>query len=144
MKKGLIILLGFSFQLFSTDETFNASISLLAPISITEINALSFPDAVAGSNQSLTVLPTDAGAAEFNATGNANSNITVSVVEASINMSDGSGNDILVDTFAVTAPASFDGSGNANGMKVGATANIEAADPAGSYSGSATFRVIYQ
>lgn len=140
----LLLTLGLAGNLMATDEQFNATMELLSPITITEVNALTFPDAVAGTAQAITVLTTDAGAAEFNASGTANTNITTTVVEASINMSDGGGNDILVDSFTNDAPAAFDGTGNANGINVGATANIEATDPAGSYSGTATLRIVYQ
>ena len=127
----------------ATDESFDATITLLAPIVITETQALSFPDTIAGAITDVTVAPADGTAALFTATGEASASIARSIVEASIDMTDGSTN-ISVDTFVLSGAVAFDGTGNINDFRIGATAHVEAADAAGAYTGSATFRVVYQ
>ena len=130
----------------ATDQSFNASLKLFKPITITKLQDLLFPDTtLTGSAFSLVVLPADSGAATFNAQGGKNRNITKSIVESSINMSaSGVTGTIAVDTFVLTGPTAFDSSGNANGIKVGATAHVLAASEDGNYTGTATLRVVYQ
>ncbi len=135
----------------ATDEIFDVTMKLLAPITITELTSLVFPNTQAGVASDVVVATADAGAASFSATGSANVAYTASVVETSIVMQkDGnSGGDaakeIVVDTFSVDQGAgTFDGSGNATGLKAGATAHVLVNDIAGDYSSTATFRVVYQ
>lgn len=142
----MISLLMISGTAMATDQSFSVSLKLFQPITITKVQDLLFPDTtLTGSAFNLTVLPADSGAAAFNAQGGKNRNITKSVVESSINMSaSGVTGNIAVDTFVLTGPTAFDGSGNANGIKVGATAHVLAASQDGNYSGTATLRVVYQ
>ena len=143
MKKilALTLLLGVT-NLTATDESFNVTMTLFAGITITETQALLFPSQQALTVGTYTVLTGDAGAATFTATGNPSANFTRSVVEASINMTNG-GSTIPVNAFTVAGPTAFDVSGNAVGLKVGATATVDATDIAGSYTGAATYRIIY-
>ncbi len=138
----------------ATDEPFNASMKLIAPIIVSETKALSFVEAVAGTADTVITAAGDGEAAIFTATGEASRAVTGSVVESSITMTTGGGGateQITVDTFttggnlsALDGSAAFDGTGNLVDMRIGATANIDATDVAGDYTGSATFRLVYQ
>ena len=125
------VLLLFSFELFAQ--------------AITATHALTFPSTVAGSISNITVSTYDAGAASFTANGLASTPFTKAIVESSIQMihSTNAGQNIVVDTFILEGPSVFDLSGNATGLKVGATAHITASNVAGHYSGSGTFRIVY-
>ncbi len=122
------------------------TLNLLAKITISKVQDLIFPNAtLTGSAFNIVVDTGDSGAATFNATGGNNRSITRSVTQPSINMTaPGAVGSILVDSFTVSGPTAFDPSGNANGLKVGATAHILASSEDGDYSGSATLRVTYQ
>lgn len=145
-----IVGLGYAQSAMATDESFNATMTLLAPIVITETQALSFPATTTGAN-TVVVAAADATAATFTATGEASTAVTASVVEASINMTNG-GSTIPVDTWTFggtltdaggSGTASFSGAGSLGTMRVGATATIDGTDIAGAYTGTATFRLIY-
>ena len=142
----LISLFALSATVYATDQSFNATLKLFKPITITKVQDLLFPNTtLTGSAFTVVVLTGDSGAATFNAQGGKSRNITRSVVESSINMSaPGVVGTIAVDTFGIAGPTAFDGSGHANGLKVGATAHVLAASEDGDYSGTATFRVVYQ
>ncbi|MEI6093085.1 MAG: DUF4402 domain-containing protein [bacterium] len=149
MKK-LLALTGLGLLLVSnvhaTDQSFSVALKLYKPITITKVQDLSFPDTtLTGSAFDITVATIDSGAATFNAQGGKNRNITRSIVESSINMSaPGVTGNIAVNTFSISGPTAFDSSGNANGLKVGAVAHVLAASEDGTYTGTATFRVVYQ
>ena len=142
----LICALTISATAMATDQSFNVSLKLFKPITITKVQDLLFPDAtLTGSAFNIVVLPADSGAANFTAQGGKSRNITKSVVESSINMSaSGVTGTIAVDTFVLAGPTAFDASGNATGIKVGATAHVLAASEDGNYTGTATLRVVYQ
>ena len=148
MKKIFIIisLLMIAKTAMATDQSFSTSLKLYQPITITKVQDLSFPNTtLTGSAFNVTVLPADAGAASFTAQGGKSRNITKSVVESSINMTAlGVTGNIAVDTFVLTGPTAFDGTGNATGIKIGATAHVLAASQDGNYTGTATLRVVYQ
>lgn len=148
MKKLFVMMMALmvSANAMATDQSFNASLKLFKPITITKVQDLLFPETtLTGSAINLVVLPADSGAANFNAQGGKSRNITKSIVESSINMSaPGVTGNIAVDTFVLDGPTAFDASGDANGIKVGATAHILAGSEDGNYSGTATLRVVYQ
>lgn len=135
------------------DASFNASISLIAPITLSSVQDLSFAPQLAGSNEAVVTAAGDSSAAVFSATGEANSPAQASVVESSIEMTTGAGSSaserITVDSFtyggslAGDGSTAFDASGNIDDMRIGATANVEADDISGDYAGSATFRLVY-
>ena len=137
----------------ATDESFNIGITLIAPIVITETNALSFVETTAGSDQTVTTAPGDGIAATFTATGEASRAVTGSVVEPSVVLTTGAGvttpEQMTIDTFTTggdmsgAGAASFDGSGDLSDLRVGATANVLTEDVPGVYAGSATFRLVY-
>ena len=141
-----MIALMVSASAMATDQSFNASLKLFKPITITKVQDLLFPDTtLTGSAFTIVVLPADSGAANFNAQGGKSRNVTRSIVESSINMSaSGVAGTIAVDTFVLSGPTAFDASGNISGIKVGATAHVLAASEDGIYSGTATLRVVYQ
>ena len=134
----------------AADESFNASIQILTALNITEQSALSFPDTESKTtSQTAVVAATDAGAASFDITGEASSNIVSSIVESDLSMTQGS-TTITINTFtfggslASDGTATTDGSGSLTGANVGATANIPANAESGTYSGALTFRVVYE
>ena len=126
-----------------TDKPFGVSLILSSGLIIQYYQGLVFPDTAIGSNVNVTVLTTDAGAARFDAAGKKNKQITKSVVESSINLAaPGVAGTILVDTFTVAGPTSFDNNGHAYGFRVGATAHVLSTSLDGDYAGTATFRVV--
>ncbi len=136
----------------ATDEGFDVSMNLQSAITITETNALSFVDTTVGRDQTIVTAPDDALAAKFNASGNASTVVTGSVVETSITMITGGGTaeeQIEVDNFATGGDMSDEGvatfttAGNLNNLRIGGTANVLAGNIAGTYAGTATFRLIY-
>lgn len=138
----------------ATDASFNATMQLLSAISVTNTQGLSFADTAAGGNINITTTPTDANAATFTATGEANTAVTGSITTANITMQTGGGGsadkEINVTWFAfggdmdAAGAATFDGAGALNNLRVGGTAQVESDDIAGAYSGTGTFRLVYQ
>jgi hypothetical protein len=144
MMAGLI----FSITGYATDESFQVSIRILTALSISENQALSFPDTTAtASIQTVTVAPTDGTAASFDIAGDSNLAITASISETSVGLTNGS-TTITIDTFTFGGSCNADGtgtlsSGSLAGCKVGASASIPANPTSGSYTGTLTFRVLY-
>ncbi len=144
---------GAALNVQAADETFQATIKLLQPITITEVASLRFPEQIAGSAATVLVRPEDSGAAVFDATGEADRAVTASVLEASIEMitDDGIGAQkrITVDQFAMGGSVdplgggAFDAAGTLNNIRVGGTANVNADNIPGDYVGTATFRLVY-
>ena len=144
----------FSTSVQATDEGFSSSMTLLAPIVITETSALTFANAVSGSVSTITSAAASANAAQFTATGEASTAVTGSIVEASITMITGDGigttKQIVVDTFTTggdmdgAGASTFSVGGALSDLRVGASANVLAEDIAGAYTGTATFRLVYQ
>ena len=135
-------------SVYAVDQAFNVSITILTALGITKTSDLSFPTtASSGSIQAVTVAPTDGTAATFDITGEPSTAITASIVEADVTLT---ASTIVVDTFTFGGGLAADGTatttagGAVAGAAVGATANIPASHAAGSYSGSLTFRVLYQ
>ena len=99
--------------------------SLFAQIAITEIAPLLFPSNEIGSNITITVNPSDATAARFQATGTPFETVNISIVENRINMTTSSGGQsgtIRVSSFAIQGNNTFDASGIINNIRVGASA----------------------
>jgi hypothetical protein len=136
------------------ETSFDSTISLLEPITLTTVQDLSFAPQPVGEAVDVLTTAADSRAAVFSATGEANAVAQTSVVEPSIEMVTGagsaSGERITVDTFtyggslATDGSTAFDGSGEINNMRVGATAHVEADDVQGDFVGTATFRLVYQ
>lgn len=147
--------LGVAGAAYATDEPFNITMTLYQAIVITETQALSFPNTTSGGAIAVTVAPADGTAAIFTATGEPSTGVTGSVVESSIVMQHSTWSvadvtkEITVDTFTTggnlsgAGAGTFDGTGNITDMRIGGTANVQANDIAGAYSGSATFRLVY-
>ena len=146
----LLVISGLIFSMagYATDESFQVSIRIQAAITISENQALSFPDTEAtASSQTVTVAPSDGTSASFDIAGDSNLAITVSVSEASIGLSNGP-TTITIDNFTFGGSCNADGtgtlsSGSLAGCKVGASASIPANPTSGSYTGTLTFRVLY-
>ena len=135
-------------SIYAVDQAFNVSITILTALGITKTSDLSFPTTAAnGSDQAVTVAPTDGTAATFDITGEPSTAIVASIVESNVTLT---GSSIVVDTFtfggglASNGTATTSGAGAVSGAAVGATANIPAAQTAGTFSGALTFRVLYQ
>jgi hypothetical protein len=135
----------YSGNLYSTDQFFTATISVYRPIIVTVIQGLQFPSTMlTGSDINVVVTVGSPDAASFNANGSPNRSFVASVVQPSIDASaPGVSSVITMDNFLIAGPTSFNGSGDANGLRVGATAHILASTDEGTYSGIATFRVVY-
>lgn len=129
-------------------------LSSAAPVSVTEESPLSFGNVIAGFSQDIVITASDAGAAVFSATGDPNVAVTGQIVEKKTNMyttgATGQAGRITVDNWsyggnlASNGSGNFDGAGQLTNMRVGATATVGSSDPEGFYSGSATFRLVYQ
>lgn len=137
------------FNAYATDESFDSTLRLIEPITITEVTSLRFPEQQAGTAQNLTVQPSESGAAQFNSAGEPARPVTASIVESQIVMETTAGDQITVNNFTYGGqvdPAgngAFNDSGALNNIRIGATALIEADDKSGLYSGIATFRLVY-
>lgn len=134
------------------EASFNATLTLYAPIVVTKLHDLTFGEIVSGTASDNTIAPGSANAAQFSATGDVNADVTGAVQSSSITLTNGvSGptGQITVDTFTYGGDlssggaGSFDSSGDISDMRVGATAHVASNDTPGAYTGSATFRVTY-
>lgn len=123
-----------------------------APIVILEQKGLTLGAALAGFASTVVIAPTDADAAVFNASGDANAPVVASIVENSIVLTTGSGSgaaqQIVVDSWTFGGSLAADGTGvlDAQGqltnIRIGATATVESDDIGGDYSASPTLRLI--
>ncbi len=138
--------------LYAADEPFNVTIELQSPIVLSEINGLSFVSTPTGMNTDVVTAPRDALAATFSVRGNPNTAVTGSVVESSITMTTGAGGineQIVVDNFTTggglnrIGKGTLRASGSLKDIRVGGTAHVKANNVAGSYIGTATFRLLY-
>ncbi|OUS04022.1 hypothetical protein A9Q81_06290 [Gammaproteobacteria bacterium 42_54_T18] len=137
----------------ANEDTFQTSLTLLSPITLTMQNSLSFPAVIAGENKTLITHPASSDAVIFSATGESSAPVTGTVVESFVVMKTGSGLDesekIQVDSFITGGELSTDGTGifDTNGelsnLRIGASAHIEENDVPGDYSSTATFRLTY-
>ena len=153
MLKKIVALLATSLMIvtagYAADETFEASIRVLAALAIVENTALTFPDTESRTiAQNVTVSPGSTGAASFNVYGEHNRLVNASIVEPSASATIGSST-VVFDSFSCggalsgACQATLDNSGYANGAEIGATAHIPANAQAGLYQGTLTFRVTY-
>lgn len=150
---GVFLLLMPGSRVYGQDESFTVTLNILAPIVLTESQPLAFSNSLAGTDNDVVIAPTSGDAAKFTATGEADHAATGSIVENSIILVTGEGVDsseqITIDSFVlggdmnVGGNMTFNAEGNANDLKVGGTAHILAEDIIGSYSGAATFRLVY-
>lgn len=146
-------------QSFATDGTFNISATLLRePIVLTVLNNLSFPETNAGTAQTVTVSPGASSAAKFSATGMPLQGVTGSVTQETVELtctsgactsSTGDAKKIEIDTFSFggdmnsSGGANFDSNGTLNNLTIGAKEHIKASNLQGTYTGTATFRLVY-
>lgn len=127
-----------------------------AGIKVTLVQGLVFPSMAAGLPAVVVVTAADANAAVLTASGKKNNAVTASVVEPSILMTTGTGaapaeqipvtgwtfGGSLVDGGG-SGSGVMDGTGNITNMRVGATATVSASNVGGTYTGTATFRLVY-
>lgn len=134
-------------------KSFNVGISLITPIKMTLQSPLNFPSTTAGNSATVTTDPADTGSVHFVATGEPNAAITGTILENQVTLttSDGLGSEkqITVDNFVTggdmneSGLATFDENGALDNLRIGATAHIDADNIPGSYSTTATYRVVY-
>ena len=143
--KLLVVLLVIQ-PLWAEDQSFNMTLRLFHPITITKDRDIIFPTKVlTGTDETLVVNASDTGAAVFDAYGGKNRSLVRSVVETSVTLSaPGVDTPITVDAISVEGPTAFDPAGKANDFRIGATAKILASSKDGDYVGIGTFRVVYQ
>lgn len=129
------------------ETTFTASIKILTALSITKVTDLSFPDTTASiTSQDIVIAPEDSGAATFTISGDDLATVQASIVESSVTMTNGT-TGIVIDSFTFGGDLSTTGQATlgtgTTSANVGATANIPGNPNSGTYSGSITFRVVY-
>lgn len=149
-----VALVAVSGAAFAEETSFDATISLLEPITLTTVQDLSFAPQPVGNTVDVMTAAEDTRAAVFSATGEASAVAQASVVEPSIEMVTGAGTSaaerITVDgwtyggALATDGSTAFDTAGEINNMRVGATAHVASDDVQGDYVGTATFRLVYQ
>lgn len=140
----------------STKILFTARMEVMPPVTVSESQAISFPTVTSGKAATVTISPTDTGAAVFSVTGRPMENITASIAEERVVLFSGYGRtparQIVVEGFTLggdidaassTGSARIGQRGTLDDMRLGATAQIEAKNQPGVYSGSSTFRVVY-
>lgn len=145
-------------QFDDASDSANATATIVAPISISKTADLRFANVVAGATTgSVEVTPagvrsatggallannTGGGAAGFDVSGDPNATFAITL-PSSIVISDGT-NDMTVDTFMSTpsAAGTLSGAGAAT-VAVGATLQVEANQPQGSYTGTFNVMVAY-
>lgn len=148
-------ILSCSLPALATDSSFSINADLLSNIVLTKSQDMTFPDQEIGTAQTYVVSPTDTGAAVFTATGSASKNVTGSVTTASVSLTCTTAatcgtETITANTFttggdmAANGDATFDGTGNLSNLRIGASEVVTATNKAGSYAGSATFRLVYK
>jgi hypothetical protein len=143
----------------SAEASASASASIISPLAIAQVADMQFGNVAGCSSPSTVLLAVDgsrsvgsgcavltagtSAAAEFAVSGAADNTYAITL-PASIQISDGGSNEMTVDSF-VSNPSgtgTLDGAGNQS-LQVGATLNLAADQPAGSYSGSFNVSVIY-
>jgi hypothetical protein len=135
----------YSVNLYPTDQPFTVTINVFRPIVITVVQELRFPDTMlTGTDINVVVTVASPDAAAFDASGSANRSFVASVVPPSVDATaSGVSGAVTVDNFLIAGPTSFNGSGDAHGLRVGATAHVLASTEEGLYSGTVAFRVVY-
>lgn len=140
------------------DSVFNVKVKLLAPLEVTQTGEMDFGSFVAGEDTGAKLVAHTNGP-KFHIKGAATYSVTVSVLQAAIEMTTGDGvgptKRITANGFELwqTGGAQI-GSNNAGGsislgatgeidVEVGGTANLESNDIAGDYLATNTMRVIY-
>jgi len=142
-----LLLLAFAVSpVWATDQSFNTSMRVFRPIVVNKGQDLTFPTQVLNNGDTtLVVKPSDTEAAVFNTHGGENRTMIRSVLESNIMLTAPDSSDsIIVNGFTVAGPESFNSAGQANNIRVGATAKLLASVSDGDYYGVGTLRVIYQ
>ena len=135
------------------DQNFAASLEIMAPISIQVVRNLEFESTFVGHNEPIVTAPNSAKAAVFAAQGAAGWEARGYVVQNSIIMTTGNGQNhtfmIPVDRFSYggdmdyNGRTQFDHLGKIDNLRVGATAHVTNHNVKGFYQGTATFRLCY-
>jgi hypothetical protein len=116
-------------------------------ISVNLISNMVFPVQVQGIATNVVIAPNDPGAASFSITGEPNRVLSCSVTNNNVNITTPGGGGakyrIRVDSFLIQGCTHFDPTGVLHGVSVGAKATIRKNNVEGEYSGTNTFRVVY-
>jgi len=149
------ILSAFTTLTYATDASFSISASLYQSIALTNVNGITFPEhEVVTSDTNITVAPADTGAAKFSATGAPDRAVTGSVTTDSVSLQCSTPSTCNRETMTInnftyggdmnnSGNATFSNDGKLNNLLIGATQQINASNNAGTYSGNATFRLVY-
>ncbi len=120
------------------------------PIVITAQHNLDFGEVVSGAAADVVVAASDASAAQFSATGEADAEVVAGMVANNISMTNAKTNDkITVDTWTYGGDinkqnvATFSNSGKLSDLRVGGTAHVTANVAGGDYTGTGKFRLTY-
>lgn len=144
-----------SSQAFAADATGTASATIVAPIAISQSTAMNFgniaPTATAGTvvlatnggttASNVDILAGSASAAAFAVTGTGSAAYSITL-PTSVTLSSGT-DTMTVDAFSHDAGATPALSTGADSFNVGATLNVGASQPGGTYAGSYTVSVSY-
>ncbi|WP_050742541.1 DUF4402 domain-containing protein [Deferribacter desulfuricans] len=128
---------------FAASATGTATLDVIQALTITKNQDLNLGQVVQGDATGATVATTDANAASFTVTGQANAALSVTV-DSSVTLDDGSGNTINVSlTNDATSPA-LDATGSYTFHVGGSTGPIASSQPVGTYTGTFNVTVDYQ
>ncbi len=161
LSKGLLCALffaGFSIHTstFATDASFTITATLLENISLTNSQGLDFGNlTLVSSATPVVIAPTDPGAAKFSAQGTSNDAATGSVVETTATVACTTSASCGTDTMTIsnftlggdmdsTGSTNFGATGELNNLLIGGTLTVDPSNRYGNYSGTATFRLVYQ
>lgn len=149
---------GLSGQAFAADVSADAGAKIIAPLQISNSTALYFgtiapsltsadevvvtPAGAKSCGAELTCLTDDHTAAAFNVSGEADASYTIELPR-SINITNGAGGSMVVDSFAGSKSNGTLVSG-ADSFTVGGTLAVSANQPSGEYTGTFTVSVEYQ
>lgn len=136
------------------DEEFQATLTLYTPLSIVEDQAMDFGESAVGLGDPILATDANNGYASFTVNGDVTRIATASVAETTIDMTTGdgigstkripvSGFSVGVGVFGGTNQLDFVGDGQVADVRVYASADQDAEDIAGVYTGTANFRVVY-
>lgn len=138
--------------LFSS-SSFTSSLSIYHAINISLVQNLNLGAHAVGTAQQVYVNPSSSQAAQFTATGDANARVVGSVVQQQIMLENPAGSGVTAQIslgswqfggdMQSSGQAQFNSSGELHNLRLGGYATISAHNIAGSYSGTATFRLTY-
>lgn len=147
----------YSIQAIAATANSSATATIVTPIAITNTTGLSFGDVVSGTAASTIVMTAanarsvgsgdailgaaNGNAASFDVTGEPSTAYTINLPASPVTLTSG-GNTMTVDTFTTDGSGVLS-AGGAETINVGATLNLSASQPTGTYTGTFTVETIY-